>query len=171
LLTLPDFADPVNFRAKVKDPEELVVSTLRALGANTPGTDLAPAMSPLGMRFFENPVPTGWSETGDDWVSANTLLERSNFVNKVARATGGSATTLDAKAFFQARGYETAEGIAGFLFEVALGGESTDEERQTALEILSPPSDTPFDITAPTAQARAQRLVGTLLSYPGFQFQ
>jgi Protein of unknown function (DUF1800)/Calx-beta domain len=171
LLTSPEFSLPENFRAKVKNPEELVISSVRALDANSPGTDLAAAMSPLGMRFFENPVPTGWSETGDDWISANTLLERSNFVNKVARATGGNGTTLDAKAFFQVHGFETAEGIAGFLFDVALAGESSDEERKTALEILSPPSQPPFDITAGTAAARIQRLVGTVLSYPGFQFQ
>jgi uncharacterized protein (DUF1800 family) len=170
LLSSPDFADPVNFRAKVKDPKELVISTVRALGANTTATDLSGAMSPLGMRFFENPVPTGWSETGDDWISANTLLERSNFVNKVARTTSG-ATMFDGKAFFQARGYETAEGIAGFLFQVALGGESSDEERQTALEILSPPAQPAFDFTAAAAAPRIQQLVGTLLSYPEFQFQ
>ncbi len=170
LLTSPDFNDPANFRAKVKDPKELVISTVRALTANTTGTDLAGSMSPLGMRFFENPVPTGWSETGDDWISANTLLERSNFVNKVARTTSG-ATIFDAKAFFQSHGYETAEGIAGFLFQTALGGVSSDEERATALEILSPPSQPAFDFTSSAAAPRIQQLVGTLLSYPEFQFQ
>jgi len=166
----PDFAAGASFAGKVKDPQELVVSMVRNLEATTAGSDLVAPIRDMGLRLFENPVPTGWSETGDDWVSSNTLLERLKWVNRTAYAGVGSPTRIDPLAYFRAAGYETAEGIVGHLFEVSLGREASDEERAVALEMLAA-AGAPFDIDAPEADARLRRLVGTVLSYPEYQFQ
>jgi hypothetical protein len=129
-------------------------------------------MRDMGMRLFENPVPTGWSETGDDWVNANATLQRSKFVNRVAHATpGGGATAVALRQFFTSNGYTTADGIVGFLFQIVFHHDYTALERDTALNILTNNGTEVFDISTTTAEARLQRLVGTAFSYPGYQFQ
>ena len=84
LLTSPEFADPANFRSKVKTPLEHIVGVVRTVGATTDGESLLRAMSDMSMRLFEYPVPTGFSETGDDWTSSDQLLERTKHANRIA---------------------------------------------------------------------------------------
>ena len=172
ILRSPEFGDAAAFRAKVKTPMEFVVGVARNLSANTNTADLLQPMRDMGMRLFENPVPTGWSETGDDWVNANATLQRSKFVNRVAHATpGGGATAVALRQFFTSNGYTTADGIVGFLFQIVFHHDYTALERDTALNILTNNGTEVFDISTTTAEARLQRLVGTAFSYPGYQFQ
>jgi uncharacterized protein (DUF1800 family) len=172
ILRSPEFADPVYFRAKVKTPLELVVAVARNLNAATDANDLLQPMRDLGMRLFENPVPTGWSETGDDWTNANAILQRTRFVNDVAYATpGGGATAVDMRQFFISAGYTTADGIVGFLLQMVFHHDYTPQERDVALAILTNNGTEVFDINAPNADARLRRLVATVFSFPGYQFQ
>ena len=171
LLASADYSGASSYRNKVKTPLEFVAGTVRNLAATTRYDDLRDALTTMGMRLFENPVPTGYSETADDWVSSNALLERLRFVNRIARANATDPTFADVKGLVRAAGYETAEGVAGFLFELALQGDASPLDQEVALEILSPPGQAAFDIDGAEAEARIARFVGAVLSYPAYQMQ
>ena len=80
-----EFFAPENYRAKVKTPFELAISSIRALGADTNG---GPAMLAMLNKLGEVPygyqAPTGYPDTAEDWVNTGALLERLNFAIAVA---------------------------------------------------------------------------------------
>lgn len=173
LLDAPEFADPANFHAKVKTPLELVASTVRHLDATVEDRrDLERDLDrDLDMELFGHRSPDGFSETADDWIDTSLLLARVNFVNEVARETGTSDTYVDIRAYFQDKGFETAEGIVGYFFDIALQNEFTDLELAIAYDILSARGTSQFDIAGADAEARLRQLVATVMSFPGFQHQ
>jgi uncharacterized protein (DUF1800 family) len=85
LFTDKEFFAPENYRAKIKTPFELAVSSIRALGADTNG---GPAMLAMLNKLGEVPygyqAPTGYPDTAEDWVNTGALLERLNFAIAVA---------------------------------------------------------------------------------------
>lgn len=74
-----------NYRAKIKSPFELAVSSIRALGADT---NASPAMLAMLNKLGEVPyayqAPTGYPDTAEDWVNTGALLERLNFAVAIA---------------------------------------------------------------------------------------
>jgi len=174
LIGSPEFSS--NHRSKVKTPVELVVGAVRTLQALTDATDLAEPMVPMGLRLFKNDRPTGWSETGDDWINSNLLLERLKWTGRlVSRSVDDhdhgdhTHSVVDARAYFVDRGFTSADAIVGFLLEMTMEGDFTDLERNTALDILN--EEAPFAIDAPEAEVKLRRLLGMVLSYPAYQFQ
>ena len=80
IVTSPEFFAQSAFRAKVKTPFELVVSTLRAMDAppvETPA--LAQFVSRLGQPLYGHQAPNGYPETGDAWMNTGAILNRINF--------------------------------------------------------------------------------------------
>jgi uncharacterized protein (DUF1800 family) len=170
LLRSPEFAAPQVFRAKVRTPFEMAVYWPRVLGASSDGSGLQAATSDMGMRIFQNPVPTGWSETGDDWINSNLLLQRIRHANRLVRNQIGG-TTVDLRAYFARNGQVTADGIVGFLLQQLFYGEFTPLEYETAVGVLTDDGTRPFFINQPDAETRLQQMVGTVLGYPGGQYQ
>jgi uncharacterized protein (DUF1800 family) len=80
-----EFFAPQNYRAKIKSPFELAISSIRALGADTNG---GPAMLAMLNKLGEVPygyqAPTGYPDTAEDWVNTGALLERLNFAVAIA---------------------------------------------------------------------------------------
>lgn len=173
LFNSAEFSDPTNFRAKVKTPLELLASTVRLLDATVEDRDdlERDLDNDLDMELFGHPAPDGFSETADDWIDTGLLLSRVNFVNEIARETGARDTYVDIVPYFQNKGYETAEGIVGYLFEIAFYNEFTPLELSIAYDILSARGTSQFDINGVDAETRLRQLVGTILSFPGFQHQ
>ena len=170
LLRSPEFAAPDAFRAKVRTPFEMAVFWPRTLGGTTDASGLHAATSDMGMRIFENPVPTGWSETGDDWINSNLLLQRIRHANRLVR-NQIPGTTVDLRAYFTRNFQVTADGIVGFLLQQLFYGEFTPLEYDTAVGVLTDDGTRPFFINQPDAEARLQQMVGTVLGYPGGQYQ
>lgn len=170
ILRSPEFADPSHFRAKVRTPFEAAVFWARALGASGTASGLHAPISEMGMRLFENPVPTGWSETGDDWINSNLLLQRMKHVNRLVRNQVGGVT-IDLRTFFARQGQVTADGIVGFLLQQLFYGEFSALEYETAVGVLTEDGTQPFFINQPDAEQRLQQMVGTVLSYPEAQYQ
>ena len=76
---------------KVKSPTELVVGTLKLVGAHRfPGeglTQLNAATTLMGQQLMNPPTVEGW-HTGREWINGGTLNQRVNFaVNEVADVT------------------------------------------------------------------------------------
>lgn len=80
IVTSPEFFSNSAFRAKVKSPFELVVSTLRAMNAAPDSTvRTAQVIARLGQPIFGHQAPNGYPETGDAWMNTGAILNRINF--------------------------------------------------------------------------------------------
>lgn len=80
LFTDKEFFAPENYRAKIKTPFELAVSSIRALGAQTnSGPQFLAMLNKLGEVPYGYQAPTGYPDTAEDWVNTGALLERLNF--------------------------------------------------------------------------------------------
>jgi uncharacterized protein (DUF1800 family) len=83
LLTMfdsPEFWSPEAYRAKVKTPEEFVISAVRASGADVKNAiPLVQALDKLGMPFYGMQTPNGYSWMAGTWVNTGDLVNRMNF--------------------------------------------------------------------------------------------
>ena len=163
-----EFNDAQNYRSKIKTPIEFVIGALRNLEANSDASDLIQPIRAMGLRLFENPVPTGWSELGPDWISSSQLIERIKWVNAFVRNQPGSGnSSTDPIQFYPANGFETADGIVGFLLQLTVGDDYTELGQNNALNVLG----TDFDLNNPDADALLRQLNGNVMSYPQYHFQ
>ncbi|HWH84510.1 MAG TPA: DUF1800 domain-containing protein, partial [Burkholderiaceae bacterium] len=88
--------------AKLKTPEEFVVSALRLLQLNPRLFDRADAnpqaaggIATLGQRIQAAPSPAGWSDRADDWLGPDAVWKRVEWSTRVAQRLG---TSVDARA-------------------------------------------------------------------------
>lgn len=80
-----EFFAPENYRAKIKSPFELAVSSIRTLGGDTnAGPALVAMLNKLGEVPYGYQAPTGYPDTAEDWVNTGALLERLNFAVAIA---------------------------------------------------------------------------------------
>ena len=101
LFTDKEFFNAKNYRAKIKTPFELAVSSIRAVGGNTnAGPAMLAMLNKLGEVPYGYQAPTGYPDTAEDWVNTGALLERLNFAIALAsnRIPG---TRVDLKNFEQ----------------------------------------------------------------------
>ncbi len=115
------------YRSKVKSPFEVVVSTLRALGAQPDGTiRTAQIVATLGEPIYGHQAPNGWPETGDQWMNTGAILDRINFGVAIAagRIPGVSPTNWKGAETLQSAPVEQqVDGVVGALLG---GGVSPD---------------------------------------------
>lgn len=80
MLSSREFVSEAAYQAKVKSPFEMVVSALRATGADvTFAFGVATKVGELGQPLYRKQEPTGYSNKGTDWVNSAALLGRMNF--------------------------------------------------------------------------------------------
>jgi len=135
LFTDKEFFAPENYRAKIKTPFELAISSIRALGAATNGSPAFLAMlNKLGEVPYGYQAPTGYPDTAEDWVNTGALLERLNYAVAVAsnRIPG---TTVDLKAFQGSTKEQTLEKA----IKVILDGEIAPATRSTLIKQIEQP--------------------------------
>jgi uncharacterized protein (DUF1800 family) len=76
----PEFNSPDAYRAKVKRPFELAISSIRTLGGETDGgPQLHQWIARMGEPLYGFQTPNGYSDTAESWVNTGGLLERLNF--------------------------------------------------------------------------------------------
>ena len=95
IITSSEFFSHEAYRSKVKSPFEVVVSALRALGAQADSTPRTAGMvAALGQPIYGHQAPNGWPETGSEWMNTGAILSRINFGLAIAgnRVPGVSAT-------------------------------------------------------------------------------
>ena len=86
MLDAKEFWSEGAYRAKVKSPFEMVVSSARALDANViDGWALANQVGTLGEPLYRKLEPTGYSNLGSEWVNSAALLGRMNFALQLAQ--------------------------------------------------------------------------------------
>jgi uncharacterized protein (DUF1800 family) len=78
----PEFMSEGAWQAKIKSPFEMVVSALRATGADAlDTTQLAQKISDLGEPLYGKVEPNGYPLTGDAWLGTADLLGRLSFAS------------------------------------------------------------------------------------------
>lgn len=85
MLYAGEFWSPGCYRAKVKTPFEMVVSAVRATGADvTSAFLLNNQIQRLGEPLYRKVEPNGYPIANADWVSSASLLDRMNFALALA---------------------------------------------------------------------------------------
>ena len=94
-------------QAKLKTPEEFVVSTLRLLGADARmgerlaagnANGLAGSVNALGQRPHNAPSPAGWPDRAEDWLGPEAVWKRMEWSARMAdRAVGKDGRNVDAR--------------------------------------------------------------------------
>ncbi len=171
IVTSPEFYSRVAYKAKVKTPFELVVSTMRAM-AQLPDTTPRTAQLPsrLGQPVFGRLTPDGWPDDAQEWINSGAILNRINF-GTIAANGGLPGVTIDrwppAASLRTAPFPEQVDGVVGEL----LGGEVSPETRSILLSGVNPlagamPASNTADANAPR---RLKDLIGLTLGAPEFQ--
>lgn len=173
ILTSADFYQPDNFHSKVKTPIEFLAGMIRNTDAVMSHKDSRRNMESLGMNLFHYPVPTGWPETGNKWVNSNQLFQRLVIANTLVHNKSVSYRSHidDPAGYFMDRGFETSDGVIGFLFDTLLANDYSQEEWDEAAATLSGGSGIPFNIRDEDANERLRTLFSLVLNYPSYQLQ
>jgi uncharacterized protein (DUF1800 family) len=85
MLESKEFFSMGAFRAKVKTPLEMIVSAVRATGAEVDyAMPLGNQIAQLGQPLYRKVEPTGYSSANAEWVNSAALLARMNFALALA---------------------------------------------------------------------------------------
>ncbi|MGD9588452.1 MAG: DUF1800 domain-containing protein [Pyrinomonadaceae bacterium] len=135
LFTDKEFFARDNFRAKIKTPFELAISSIRAIGADTnAGPQMLAMLNKLGEVPYGYQAPTGYPDTSEDWVNAGALLERLNFAIALS-SNQIPGTRADLKRF---RGSDKA-GTINMAVEEILHGNISPATKTTLLKQAEQP--------------------------------
>lgn len=166
------FVALANQKNKTKTPLEMTIAAIRSVNAEPDYPALINTLNRMGYSLFQYPVPTGLAEDSSSWLTSDALLQRIRFANRFA-LYGEEGASVDLQSLMLAMGYSSPEAIVGLIADLALNGQLSDLERDIALEILNEnlAANEAFDINAFDAEEKLQRLLGTMLSFPAFQYQ
>jgi uncharacterized protein (DUF1800 family) len=80
MLTSKEFLSQGAYQSKVKTPFEMIVSSVRATGAEVDyAFPLANRIAQLGQPLYRKLEPTGYSNANAEWINSASLLARMNF--------------------------------------------------------------------------------------------
>ena len=164
----PEFWSREAYRAKVKTPYELVVSSVRALGTDvdTP-MPLVQWVGRIGEPLYQCQPPTGYSDKAETWVNSGALLNRLNFSLALAgNKVRGSRS--DVAALLGTESDNDAKKTLDRAVEVFLGeaGPGTVDTLQKQLEN---PQVVQAKLDDPVKQVDLGVVTGLVLGAPEFQ--
>src|SRR6266404_2200187 len=165
----PDFWSREAYRAKVKTPFELVVSTARALGADvdTP-MPLVQWTGRIGEPLYHCQPPTGYADKSEAWVNTGALLNRLNFSlalagNKVRGSRSDVGSLLGPEADGDAKAALTR------AVQVFLGGQTAATTVETLEKQLESPQILQAKLDDPVKRVDLGVVAGLVLGAPEFQ--
>jgi uncharacterized protein (DUF1800 family) len=128
----PEFWSPEVRRAKVKTPEEFVVSAVRASGAEvTTAIPLYQALEKLGMPLYGMQTPNGYSWMAEPWVNSGDLVNRLNFAVSLSNDQVGGVQTDWARLLG-----EQGAGQGSGQVLVAAGDSAAKKEKRLEVALL-----------------------------------
>ena len=85
---------------KVKTPEEMIISALRALQLDKPAALprrqlLFPALKSMGQQLFRAPSPAGWPDEAKAWIAPESLMHRIEWARAFSRHSAAAINPLD----------------------------------------------------------------------------
>jgi uncharacterized protein (DUF1800 family) len=138
MLASPQFWSQDAYRAKVKTPEEYVISAVRATGGEVvhPAA-LVEAIGQLGMPLYGCQTPNGYSWSADAWLNSGELLDRMNFSLALADNNAGTAMGWDKLMGIEGQPGVTGDAKEAKLEELLLDGAVSERTRSVVLTQLA----------------------------------
>lgn len=133
LLTSREFLAPEADRAKVKNPFEFVVSSLRATGAEVRNAQpVVRAIAQLGMPLYQCQPPTGYKDSAETWVNTGALVNRMNVALSLASGRMPGVKLTDPPSAEASVGAPLSETTRNTI------AKATNDEQALALALGSP---------------------------------
>jgi uncharacterized protein (DUF1800 family) len=165
MIASPEFWSPAYYRNKVKSPFEVVVSSVRALGADVSNpTRVAQIVAAMGEPLYGKQPPTGYLNTGEAWASTSGLVARMNFARQLA-ANAIPGVQVDLTQFEPGAG--TPAEVERSLFADVLEGQAGPGTR-AAIQKMMASAPAPAKAATP---AEVFDLAALMLASPDFQDQ
>src|SRR6266567_946347 len=165
----PEFWSREAYRAKIKNPFELVVSAVRALGTDvdTP-MPLVQWVGRIGEPLYQCQPPTGYSDKADTWVNTGALLNRLNYSLALAgnRMRGARTDVISLLGTDSSADAKTALDRA---VQVFLGGQAGPTTVETLEKQLDNPQVLQAKLDDPRKQVDLGVVAGLVLGAPEFQ--
>ncbi|MEK6813592.1 MAG: DUF1800 domain-containing protein [Nitrospirota bacterium] len=160
LFRSPEFWSEEARRAKIKTPLQLVVSSLRATGAETDaGLPLLRVLKEMGQPLYLCQPPTGYKETAETWSGTNAIVQRASLAAGLA-ANRFPGTKTDARFRADAPRDAPTEQAIEEIGRALLGIPVSKESVQRTALAAGRQGTSPGDVSALTA---------LLLGSPEFQ--
>jgi len=164
ILLAPEFA--ATWGGKVKRPFEVVVSFLRATGAEfTPNSSLFGQVNEMGYRMFAWPPPTGHPDDAPYWLSTNVMLRRWNILLALLGGQLGATFQLQA----QTPGGQTSRQIVNYWVERLLGRAVPDATAQRLADFMRQSQSADAPPAGSDIAVRLDNLVALIGMTPEFQ--
>ena len=164
----PEFWSRDAYRAKIKTPFELVVSAVRALGADADtAMPLVQWVGRIGEPLYQCQPPTGYADTAEAWVNTGALLNRLNFSltlagNKIRGSRADVASLLGVDATEPKVALERA-------LQIFLGGQPSPTTLETLQKQLDSPQVLQAKLDDPVKKVDLGVVTGLVLGAPEFQ--
>jgi len=165
----PEFWSRDAYRAKIKTPFELVVSTARVLGTDidTP-MPLVQWTGRIGEPLYQCQPPTGYADRSDAWVNTGALLNRLNYSlalagNKVRGSRSDTAALLGVDPSADAK------AALDRAVQVFLGGQTATNTVATLQKQLDSPEVVQAKLDDPVRHVDLGVVAGLVLGAPEFQ--
>lgn len=171
IVTSAEFFSADAYRAKVKSPFELVVSTLRAMQAPADATArTAQLVARLGQPIFGHQAPNGYPDTGEAWMNTGAILNRINFGITVASDRVPGVRLARWAPYDSLRTLDRASQVDGVI-RTLLGGAVSTETREVLMSGTNPllTARGGMNADARPATAGLAQIVGLALGAPEFQ--
>ncbi|MCH2101943.1 MAG: DUF1800 domain-containing protein [Planctomycetes bacterium] len=170
----PSFYDRELYQGKVKTPWEFVVSALRAVGAEVHAPrHVLRSLTEMGMPLYQCGVPTGWSDSAEDWLDPGAMAYRWSFAEQLVGGRmrgiylpGGRSQFADWLVGHEAEAWPAV--LADRIVPAGIGSQTTRALKQTLTDYLE---SRRTQRRGPRAQEIAPTLVALLLGSPEFQRQ
>jgi uncharacterized protein (DUF1800 family) len=165
----PEFWSRESYRAKIKTPFELVVSSARALGAEVDSpAPLVQWVANIGEPLYQYQAPTGYKDNAETWVNTNGLLKRLNFAMTLAgNRVRGTSVELTSRLGDDC-GSDSKLALDRAV-NVFLGGQVSAGTRATLESRTADPQVIHARLDDPVRQVDLGVITGLVLGTPEFQ--
>jgi uncharacterized protein (DUF1800 family) len=165
----PEFWSREAYRAKIKTPFELVVSTARALGADVDtAMPLVNWTGRIGEPLYQCQPPTGYADKADAWVNTGALLNRLNYSLALAgNKVRGSRSDVGSLLGPEADG--DAKAALARAVKIFLGGQTGATTVETLEKQLDNPQVLQAKLDDPVKRVDLGVVAGLVLGAPEFQ--
>jgi uncharacterized protein (DUF1800 family) len=168
IFTGPEFLSPQAFHAKIKQPVELIVGSIKALNVQNIGPDSTQMMRRMGQDLLNPPDVSGWTG-GGSWINATTLFERFNWGNRLSMGRDPAKPYFaDVAGQFQARSIADPGGLVDFYAGLMVDNDLTPEARQALLDYLNASAPLNFG-DGGSIDMKVRGLVHLMMAAPTYQ--
>ncbi len=166
MVSAPEFWSKEALRQKTKSPFEVVISSVRATGAQIKAPySLYQWITKMGQKIYNYQAPTGFPDKGEYWINAGSLLNRMNFGLELA-ANNIRGVNVQLLALNNNHEPESARAALQVYGAVLLPERDVEETIKRVMPLLSDPeledkvmSAADQTATAKKAKAEGQQMI------------